>query len=77
MSKNTAPKTAPKSAERLDAFTVREFTDKATGEIRHDWNRIGVAFANSDGKGFRVVLTSLPIDGVIVLRNYEPKEAAE
>lgn len=77
MSKNTTPKTAPKTADRLDALTVREFTDKATGEIRHDWNRIGVAFPNSDGKGFRVVLTSLPIDGVIVLRNYEPKGATE
>jgi hypothetical protein len=75
MSKNTKPATAPKAAERFDAFTVREFTDKGTGEIKHDWNRIGVAFPNQDGKGFRVVLSALPLDGVIVLRINEPKTA--
>ena len=74
MSKTTN-KPAPKAADRLDAFTVREYTDKATGEVKHDWNKIGVAFPNSDGKGFRIVLSALPLDGVIVLRVFEPKEA--
>jgi hypothetical protein len=77
MSKNTNTKPAPKAAERFDAFTVREYTDKQSGEVRHDWNKIGVAFPNSDGKGFRIVLSALPLDGVIVMRLNEPKEAAE
>jgi len=75
MSKNTNTKPAPKAADRLDAFTVREYTDKQSGEVKHDWNKIGVAFPNSDGKGFRIVLSALPLDGVIVLRVFEPKEA--
>ena len=77
MSKNTNTKTAPKAADRLDAFTVREYTDKASGEVKHDWNKIGVAFPNSDGKGFRIVLSALPLDGVIVLRVFEPKEQTQ
>ncbi len=32
------------------------------------WSRIGVAFAHKDGKGFNVILESLPIDGKITLR---------
>jgi len=32
------------------------------------WTRIGVAFAHKDGKGFNIVLESLPIDGKISLR---------
>jgi hypothetical protein len=77
MSKSTNNKPAPKTADRLDAFTVREYTDKQSGEVKHDWNKIGVAFPNSDGKGFRIVLSALPLDGVIVLRVYEPKEQTQ
>jgi len=77
MSKNTNNKPAPKSADRLDAFTVREYTDKQSGEVKHDWNKIGVAFPNSDGKGFRIVLSALPLDKVIVLRVFEPKEQTQ
>lgn len=70
MSKNSTP--AAKTTERYDAFTVREY--EVQGETRHDWTRIGVAFPNSDGKGFRLALNALPLDGVIVVRLYEPKE---
>lgn len=69
-------KPAPKAAaEHYDAFTVREY--QAQGETKHDWTKIGAAFPNSDGKGFRVVLSALPLDGVIVVRLHEPKPAAE
>jgi len=70
MSKNSKP--APKTTDRYDAFTVREY--QVAGETRHDWTKIGVAFPNSDGKGFRLALNALPLDGVIVVRLYEPKE---
>lgn len=72
MSKN---KPAPKAAERYDAFTVRNY--QIEGENRSDWVRIGVAFPNIDGKGFRLTLSALPVDGVIVVRLHEPKEATE
>jgi hypothetical protein len=32
------------------------------------WDRIGVAWANQDGKGFNIQLHSLPLDGRITLR---------
>lgn len=64
-----ATKTA---ADRYDAFTVREY--QSNGETKHDWTKIGVAFPNQDGKGFRVTLSALPLDGVIVVRLHEPKE---
>ncbi|BFI94963.1 MAG: hypothetical protein RSP_04730 [Rhodanobacter sp.] len=67
-----APKTA---ADRYDAYTVREY--QSAGETKKDWTKIGAAFPNSDGKGFRVVLSALPLDGVIVVRLHEPKPAAE
>ena len=56
---------------RFTAFQVREF-EKA-GEKKADWNRIGVAFPHADGKGFNVELQALPVDGKIVLRQFEPK----
>lgn len=65
-------KPAPKNATRYDAFTVRDY--EVAGETKHDWTRIGVAFPNQDGKGFRITLSALPLDGVIVLRLHEPKE---
>ena len=39
------------------------------------WLNIGAAFPHDDGKGFNVLLQALPLDGKIVLREYEPKEA--
>lgn len=68
-------KPAPKAAERFDAFSVREY--QVNGETRHDWNKVGVAFPNADGRGFRLTLSALPLDGVIVMRLHEPKDAAE
>ena len=72
--KSTAPKTIPAAtngAARYDAFTVREY--ETAGEKRSDWTRLGVAFPHSDGKGFNLVLTALPVDGKITVRLHEPK----
>lgn len=40
---------------------------KNAGEMSF-WNRIGVAWAHKDGKGFNADLDCLPIDGKITLR---------
>ena len=71
MSKKTTPKAAPSA--RFDAFTVRDF--EVNGEKNSDWSKIGAAWPHADGKGYRVVLQSLPVDGVIVLRTVEAKTA--
>jgi hypothetical protein len=70
MSKKTATQT-PAETTRLDAFTVREY--KQGEETKSEWSKIGVAFPHADGKGYRVMLQALPVDGVIVLRTHEPK----
>jgi len=57
---------------RFDAFAVRDY--EIAGEKRSEWMRIGVAFPHQDGKGYRVALQALPIDGVVVLRLHEAKE---
>lgn len=69
MSKKTSTPAA--TATRFDAFTVREYEQQ--GEQKNEWTKVGVAFPHTDGKGYRVVLQALPVDGVIVLRLHEPK----
>ena len=68
----TKTSSSTENAERMDAFTVREF--EAGGEKRREWTRIGVAFPHKDGKGFNVILQALPVDGRIELRLHETKE---
>jgi hypothetical protein len=41
------------------------------------WTRIGSAWPNSDGKGFNITLSALPINGRIVLREYTEEDAEE
>lgn len=70
MAKNTKPEAATNNA-RMDAFLVEEY--EVQGEKRTTWNKIGTAWPHADGKGFRVVLKAVPVDGVVVLRLPEPK----
>ena len=77
MSKQSNKKPAPaKSSEpskaRMIAYAVRNYTHN--GEEKSDWTNIGVAFLHQDGKGLNVTLHALPVDGKIVLRDYEPKD---
>ena len=69
MSKKTSTPTAEPT--RLDAFTVREY--EVSGEKKSDWSKIGTCWKHADGKGYRLVLTAVPVDGVVVLRTAEPK----
>ena len=40
---------------------------------RSFWNRVGVAFVNSDGS-LNVKLESLPVNGELQIRDYVPRE---
>jgi len=66
--KTSTPATEP---TRLDAFVVREY--EVAGEKKSDWSKIGAAWPHADGKGLRLQLTAVPVDGVVVLRAVEPK----
>jgi hypothetical protein len=53
------------------AFHVREVNAE-----KKFWTRVGVAWKHKDGKGFDVQLEGLaPLDGRIVLREWEPKNS--
>lgn len=41
----------------LNVYVVNERTDAASGKVHKNWREVGVAWPNSDGKGF-----SLQID---------------
>jgi hypothetical protein len=57
-------------ATRLDALTVRESDGKSY------WTRIGVAFPNRDGAGYRVLLDAVPAstDGQYIIHLREPRD---
>jgi hypothetical protein len=38
------------------------------------WTRIGSAWPHKDGKGLNLVLSALPINGRLVLREYTPED---
>lgn len=50
------------------AFHVREAGGKSF------WDRIGVAWQHSDGKGFNIELNCVPIDGQVTLRVPSPPQ---
>jgi len=54
------------------AYHVRSAKDEQ-GESY--WTRIGVAFAHQDGKGFNLLIETVPLDGRITLR--VPSEKTE
>jgi len=52
------------------AYQVRDGKDKGF------WTRIGVAWTSRDEKGFVIQLNAIPLDGKIILRLPDPKDAA-
>lgn len=66
-----AKKNPQPATDRLDAFLVEEY--EVQGEKRSNWSKIGAAWQHQDGKGYRLVLNALPVNGVVVLRLPEPK----
>jgi hypothetical protein len=69
--KPTTAKTATSTETRYDAFSVREY--QVAGETRSEWTKVGVAFANKDGKGFNLLLQAFPVDGKVTVRLHEEK----
>jgi hypothetical protein len=65
---NTAAETKPKKKPSHVAYHVRD----GQGDKNY-WDRVGVAWAHDDGKGFNVTLHAVPIDGRITLRVPEEK----
>lgn len=67
-------------AERLDALTVREYTDR-DGNKKSSWTKIGAAFPTRDG-GYSITLDALPVTTMgergpetrIILRAPLPKD---
>ena len=53
------------------AYTVRNY--EHAGAQKGDWTRIGAAWTHQDGKGFDIVLESIPLSGKVTLRANEPK----
>lgn len=53
------------------AYQVRE-----NAEGKSYFNRVGSAFAHSDGQGFNLVLDSLPVDGRVTLRTPQDRLAS-
>lgn len=65
----TEPTHTDRSANRPShvAFTVRDVGTESF------WDRVGVAWASRDGKGYTVQLSAVPLDGKIVLRPNDTK----
>ena len=56
-------------------FVVDELPDDAGEDEKPFWTRIGSAWRHAkDGKGYNIVLSALPINGRLVLREYTEKD---
>jgi hypothetical protein len=58
----------PKAPTHI-AYQVREGK-----EGKNFWNRVGIAWAHKDGKGFSIQLDAVPLDGSISLRTAKEKK---
>jgi hypothetical protein len=53
---------------------VVEDVEKECDDNDAFWTRIGSAWSHKDGKGLNLVLSALPINGRLVLREYTPDD---
>ena len=56
-------------AELQPMFRAYTIIDRKNGDPF--WLNIGVAFIHRDTKGLNIMLQALPLDGKLVLRNYD------
>ena len=61
-----------KKQPKYIAYHVRQGKDGEKGF----WTRIGVAWTSRDEKGFVIQLNAIPLDGKIILRLPDSKDAA-
>jgi hypothetical protein len=71
MSKNQKPLQKP----TYKVYAVHEPT--GGGETGPFWARIGSAWPHADGKGISVVFSVLPMNGRLVLREYDAEQDEE
>lgn len=64
-------KAAPSKPSHV-AYQVRE-----GNEGKSFFNRVGSAFAHGDGKGFNLILDSVPVDGRVTLRTPQERMNAK
>jgi hypothetical protein len=64
---STATTTEPKTP----AFQAWHVTNKGDGSF---WTKVGAAWPHRDGKGLSLILSVIPMNGQIVLRQPLPKQ---
>lgn len=71
------PRRHPMSGEKPShkAFVVEERGEGNDADAF--WTRVGSAWPHKDGKGLNIVLSALPVNGRIVLREYDDDDATE
>lgn len=63
--------------EIYDAYIVQPYTD-AEGQTKSYWNKVGVAFPNSDGEGFNIdIIPGISVSGSFTIRKRKPKPEAQ
>ena len=55
------------------AYTVEDRGEREDNDAF--WTRIGSAWPHKDGKGLNIVLSALPVNGRVVLREYTDEDA--
>ena len=73
MSEERTPQQKPAASKPSHiAYQVRE-----GNEGKSFFNRVGSAFAHGDGKGFNLMLDSVPVDGRLTLRTPQERMNAK
>lgn len=72
MSEEKAPQNDEPSKPSHIAYQVREGS-----EGKSFFNRVGSAFVHGDGKGFNLILDSVPTDGRVTLRTPQERMNAK
>lgn len=72
--KNRTTKTSEKPKGSAPSHIV--YHVRGEGE-RKSWDRCGVAWQHGDGKGFNIVLSTIPVDGKLTVREPNNNEAGE
>jgi hypothetical protein len=64
------------AANQSPAYKVFVVEDRGEGEEADAfWTRVGSAWNHKDGKGINVVLSALPTNGRLVLREFTEEDA--
>ena len=65
-----------KPSHKVFAVEDREVNpnDNDGEDNRAFWTRVGSAWPNKDGKGFNIVLSALPVNARLVLREYTQED---